>query len=303
MPIFLIPAIAIGAAAGVAAAAGAVGVVVKKRKDRKNRQKREQNARQHPEQRSTPTSPGTGPTTAAEPPRQHQERPQPQTRSRQPHDRSAERSRPAQRQPRRLPPYDRDALVKALDYAIAKAADDTLNAAFAEPQLARLSQGERISKVRQTAAAMRSALSNLRMPDYNDDIAAAAYLLQYHASHVGLAHTVINRMVQAGNSGKLLVSDTDRLHIVDLAAGTLAMQFGAAIAIAEALTRGESVQETVVDSIDINPAMLKAGQKAWAHFVNAVSDDANLTAVAAACRQLNQHSPLRDGTTADARCG
>ena len=278
MPVFLIPAIAIGAAAGVAAA-GAIGVAIKKRKDKKSRQKRGQNAYRHQEQRSTASSSSarpTGSTTTAEPPRQHQER--------------------AQRQQRRLPPYDRDALVKALDYAIAKAADDTLNAAFAEPQLAGLSQSERIDKVSQTAAAMRSALGNLRMPDYNDDIAAAAYLLQYHASHVGLAHAVINQMVQSGNSGKMMISDNERLHIVDLAAGTLAMQFGAAIAVAEALTRSENIQEMAVDSIDINPKMLQAGQKAWDRFIDVVSDDDKLTAVSEACQRIKTQTFIRADT-------
>ena len=120
---------------------------------------------------------------------------------------------------------------------------------------------------------MRAALRALRMPDYNNDILAAAYLLEYHPQHVGLAHAIVSQLVNSRGDGKLIVGDSSRLHVVDLAAGTLAMQFGVAIAVADALIRGELIEEVVVDSVDINPAMMKVGRIAWDKFVLNVQSD------------------------------
>ena len=66
-------------------------------------------------------------------------------------------------------------------------------------------------------------------------------------------------MMSLCNSEKRIVSNADRLRIVDLARGAPAMQFGTAIVVARSLIRGENIGETIVDSIDINQAMLIAG--------------------------------------------
>ena len=64
------------------------------------------------------------------------------------------------------------------------------------------------------------------------------------------------------------------------------MQFGIAIAVADALVRGEVIREVVIDSVDINPAMLKAGKKVWKYFADAFQSNESLTALAEACRLI-----------------
>jgi hypothetical protein len=305
---FFIP-VAIGIAVAGVAAAGAVGAAVKKRADKKKRQR--ESAGQKPVEqgqhrgRQPHYQPTQRPQRQQQPQtKERRQRPQPkeseQPSAQHPHDQTAQRQRERSQRPktperqpktqpqaaRKFPAYDRQALVKALDTAIATAAEGTLDAALAKPPFNHLSPREQTDKVRHKADAMRSALGGLRMPDYNDDITAAAYLLNYHPSHVGLAHAVVNQAVSSRDSGKMIVSDTRRLHVVDLASGTLAMQFGIAIAVADALVRGEVIREVVIDSVDINPAMLKAGKKVWKYFADAVQSNESLTALAEACRLI-----------------
>ena len=277
--------LAVGLAAG---AAGAVAVAVRRRK-----KKQQEKARQDQGQAHRPSSSNT-PVTEQ---RRRQQEP---SRQRQPHDRIGERSATQRKtiaerqhsyrpQPRRLPPYDRRSLVKALDQAIANAANDTLDAALAKPPFNRMSAYEQNQRVSTIADNMRSNLRGLRSPDYNNDILAAAYLLEYHAQHVGLAHAIVNQIVNSRGGSKLIVGDSGRLHVVDLAAGTLAMQFGVAIAVADALIQGELIERVIVDSVDISPAMLKVGRIAWDKFVLNVQNDANLTALAESCQLLEAH--------------
>ena len=300
--VFPIP-IAIGLAVAGVAAAGAVGAAIKKRADKKKRQR--ESARQDQEQAHRPSHSNT--------PGTEQRRQQETGRQRQPHDRASqspatqrrtisEGRRPYRPQPRRLPPYDKRSLVKALDLAIANAANETLNSALATSPFDRMSPHEQKQRVSAIADKMRSNLHGLQSPDYNDDILAAAYLLNYHPSHIGLAHAIVNHIVNSRIGGKLIVGDSNRLHVVDLAAGTLAMQFGVAIAVADALIRGELIERVVVDSVDISPSMLKVGRIAWEKFVLNVQSDEKLATLAESCQLIETHRyvlpnavPERDG--------
>lgn len=297
--------IAVGLAAG---AAGAIAVAVRRqrRRNRRNREKQQESAHPGQEQAHRPSN---GNTSVTEQRRRQQE----PSRQRQPHDHTSqqsasqrkpvvERRRQSKTQPRKVTPYDRQALVKALDKAIAQASSDTLDSALATSPFDRMSPHEQKQRVSAIADNMRSNLHGLELPDYNNDILAAAYLLNYHPSHIGLAHAMVNRMVNSRGVGKLIVGDSGRLHVVDLAAGTLAMQFGIAIAVADTLTRGERIEEVVVDSVDISPAMLKVGRIAWDKFVLNVQSDVKLTALAESCQLIETHRyvlpgavPQRDG--------
>ena len=311
---FFIP-IAIGVAVAGVAAAGAVGAAVKKRVDKKKRQR--ERAGQKPveqgqhQEKQTHNQPAQSPRRQQSQTAERHQRPQSQPKERehpsgrQPRDQTAQHQRPqspktperqpnTQPLPRKFPTYDRQALVKALDTAIATAAEDTLEAAFLTPPFNHLSPCERTEKVRHNADAMRSALGGLRMPDYNDDITSAAYLLNYHPSHVGLAHAIVDHMMKSRGVGKLIAGDSGRLHVVDLASGTLAMQFGIAIAVADALVRGENIKGVVVDSVDDSlPAMLKVGRIAWDKFVLNVQSDENLIALAESCELIEPHRYVR----------
>ena len=296
--------LAIGAGLGVAAVAGAAGAAYKRHKNKKKRQHAEEQQRQSEQaqrrQRQTmrprTSSPQREDTATRQRVEEHsqQKSPRPQPASEQ-----SQHKRP---QPLQLPPYDRQALVKALDQAVAKAASDTLDAALAKPPFNAMPSYDKKIYVARTADDMRSDLSRLRMPDYDNDITAAAYLLNYHPSHIGLAHAIVSQV--AATNGKLSISNTNRLRIIDLAAGTLAMQFGIAIAVADALIRGEPISEVVVDSVDINPAMMRVGRIAWENFVLTTKSDKNLTALAESCRLIEPHRYVRHDTfpTRDGEC-
>ena len=319
MPIF-IPVVIGFAVAGTVGAASAIGTVVKKRIEKKKREdeiaRQRKSAEQQEAVRQRQAAQEAKARQAAveqqeEVARQRQAAQEAKARqaaveqqeevARQ---RQAAQHTEAEREARlrRLRPYDKQSLVKALDQAIAKAANDTLDAALAKPPYSQMSSQEQTHKIARNANDMRSALHDLRMPDYNDEITVAAYLLNYHPSHVGLAHAIVNRMVASLNYGKLIAGHSGCLHVVDLASGTLAMQFGLAIAVADALVRGEVIDKVVIDSVDINPAMLKGGRIAWDNFVDVVSNNENLTALAEACRLIESHRytrhdavPSRDG--------
>lgn len=312
--VFFIPVV-IGAAVAGVAAAGAVGVAVKKRRDKQKRQ-RENSVQTPVEQELRPGGQAQSrPAQRAERQRSQiadrGQRPQPQRGQRENrlgkplHDKTVQRQpkRPqgfqaperqpgTQPQPRKLPMYDKRSLVKALDVAIAKAASDTLDAAFAQPPLSSLSPDERFQRVACSANDMRLALGSLKTANYNDDITAAAYLLNYHPSHIGLAHATVNQFVRS-HGGQLISDDSGHLHIVDLASGTLAMQFGIAIAVADALIRGDRIEAVVVDSVDISPEMLKVGRMAWENFVLNVQSDENLVALAESCQLIEPHRYVR----------
>ena len=314
--------IAIGAAVAGVAAAGAVGVAVKKRRDKKKRQR--ENSVQTPvdQERHPGGQPHSRPAQRAQRQRsqtaERGQRPQPQRERQENRSGQPLRDKTIQRQPKRpqgpqasetqpgtrprkLPPYDKQALVKALDMAIAKAASDTLEAAFAQPPLSSLSPEVRFQRVVGAADEMRSALGSLKTANYNDNITAAAYALNYHPSHIGLAHATVDQFVRS-RGGPLISDDSGHLHIVDLASGTLAMQFGIAIAVADALIRGERIKAVVVDSIDISPEMLKVGRMAWDNFILNVQNDEKLAALAGSCQIIEPHRyirydavPARDG--------
>lgn len=315
--VFFIPIIpvAIGVAVAGVAAAGAVGVAVKKRKDKKKKRSASANA-QPPRQEQHPGGQShdqvgqrlrrqSSPTVERSERRQRQVQrevhPRRQPRA-QPFEPPQAQQRPHRPQPRKLPPYDKQSLVKALDAAIAKAAGETLEAALVKPPFNQMSHAGQVNMVRQKADAMRQALGGLRMPDYDDDIIVAAYLLEYHPQHVGLAHATANQVVNSRGKGSLIVDDADSLRFVDLASGTLAMQFGVAIAVADALSRGEKIEKIVVDSVDLSQTMLKAGQCAWEYFCDAARNDDRLESVAEACQLIESHRyicydavPQRDG--------
>jgi hypothetical protein len=304
MPIF-IPVVIGLAVAGTVGAAGAIGTVVKKRIEKKKRkdeiarqqksaeQREADRQRKSAEQREAARQRQAAEKAAAQ--QAAAEREEEAAQQRQAAEKAEAQQAEAEREARlrRLRPYDKQSLVKALDQSIAKAASDTLDAALAKPPFDQMTSHERTDIVRRKANAMQSSLGSLRMPDYNDDITAAAYLLEYHPQHVGLAHAIVNQAVTSRDSGKLIAGDSGSLHIVDLAAGTLAMQFGAAIAVAEALNRGETVGKVVVDSVDISPTMLKVGRIAWDNFVLSVQSDKNLVALAESCRLIEPHRYVR----------
>ena len=60
------------------------------------------------------------------------------------------------------------------------------------------------------------------------------------------------------------------MQVVGFGAGALAMSFGTALAVADALANGENIAAVRVDAIDTGGPMLEMGLKLWNEFASEV---------------------------------
>ncbi len=181
---------------------------------------------------------------------------------------------------------DRAAVIEALDKAIARAGLNALAAAMAKPPYSAMEPDARKQAVLAKSDALRESLGNLVPPDYADDVTAAAYLFTYQASHIGLAWAMIGDMAQNRLNSNLLLTDSGKLHVIDFGCGALAMQFGVALAVAEAIENGEQIDTVIIDGIDTSKQMQEMGMSVWQEFSKAVDSGLRLEALSRACRLI-----------------
>ena len=186
-------------------------------------------------------------------------------------------------------------IVSALDKAITKVGSELLDAAMANPPYSVMPPSAQRRSILESSDDLRTALGNLRMPNYNDDVTVAAYLFYYQASHIGLAWAMINEMVRRQPESRLLTAGSNHLQVVDFGCGALAMQFGVALAVAEAMKNGEEVEAISIDGIDTSSKMQDAGRALWREFVDVVSKDNDLGNLSRVCQLItfNQHRDYR----------
>ncbi|MCY3867959.1 MAG: hypothetical protein OXG87_00305 [Gemmatimonadetes bacterium] len=141
---------------------------------------------------------------------------------------------------------------------IAKIILDEVITTVSEQEFNRLASGLNINEKPEDK--VRYALESLgklgigEMSDYHDEWVALFYHW-YQPAHINLAYSMIK------STGIL----NEKLHIVDFGCGSLAMQFGVALAVADKINK-KSITEIRIDSIDTSPAMIKVGQKMWELF-------------------------------------
>ena len=174
-------------------------------------------------------------------------------------------------------------VINALDHAIAEAGKRELNLALDEPEYDHVIPDAKYRQTARKADELRNSLRRLQMPDYHDPLIADAYLLYYHPSHVELAYALVADQARHHPGDQLLRPGKTKLHVIDLAAGNLAMQFGVAIAVALAIERGQRIDEVLITNIDPSQAMLQAGYDAWSEFLDTVSSDPDLRPLQIAC--------------------
>ena len=102
---------------------------------------------------------------------------------------------------------------------------------------------------------MRNELRNLRSPDYSNPSTAIAYLLEYHASHVNMAYTLMHELDHRLPGG----FPTDS-QVADFGAGTLAMLHGAWLYQCEMALSGRNPPQIEFVCIDDSQDMLRTGQ-------------------------------------------
>ena len=190
---------------------------------------------------------------------------------------------------------DRGAVIEALDKAIARAGLNALAAAMEKPPYVSMSPNAQRQAVSSKSDDLRNSLGNLVPPDYSDDVTAAAYLFTYQTSHIGLAWAMIGDMAQNRPNSNLLLTDSGKLHVIDFGCGALAMQFGVALAVAEAIENGEQIDTVLIDGIDTSRRMQDIGTSAWQEFRKAVDSGLRLEALSRACRLIdfNCHDDFR----------
>ena len=151
-----------------------------------------------------------------------------------------------------------------LDAAVAKSG---------ETEFQRLTAGltsiQRASSVDKAANSV-NRVQQLAMPKYEEELVALFYAVRFHLSHVNLAYSMITRMVAMRDRVNFQLTDTGRLHIVDFGCGTMVMRFGVILAVADALERGQNIEEVHIDSIDPNIPMVNIGVKIWNEFLTQV---------------------------------
>ena len=190
---------------------------------------------------------------------------------------------------------DREAVIEALDKAIARAGLNALTAAMEKPPYVSMQPDAKRQEVSSKSDALRKSLGNLVPPDYADDVTAAAYLFTYQTSHIGLAWAMIRDMTQNRLDSNLLLTDSGKLHVIDFGCGALAMQFGVALAVAEAIENGEQIDMVTIDGIDTSKQMQDMGMSVWQEFSKAVDSGLRLEALSRACRliEYNCHDNYR----------
>ena len=163
--------------------------------------------------------------------------------------------------------------------AVANAIDNALTT-VAMREYNRLANGmspEQIKGKIEYALDSLGELSNTRgnMPSYDEWV--ALFYHWYQPSQVNLAYSMI----------KSTTIVNDKLYIVDWGCGSLAMQFGVALATADALEQMQPVSEIRIDSLDTSDAMVNMGQKIWEQFKVEVNRNANLRYVSLACEIIS----------------
>lgn len=162
------------------------------------------------------------------------------------------------------------AVAKALDASIADVAAkefDRLSRRLSDQEIA-----ERILRALQAL----DGLQNNDMPTYNA-WDALFYLTWYQPRQINLAYTVVYRIPKDQNP----LGGRGDLQVVDFACGALAMQFGLALAAADALEEHGSCPQIAIVSTDKSTEMRRIGRETWARFRDEVSDGTKYPELAA----------------------
>lgn len=163
----------------------------------------------------------------------------------------------------------------------AKAALDSAIAEIAGEEYARLS-GELspivMPKITEYALKELDKLQDRVMPNY-DRWVAPFYISWYQPGQINLAYSMIADLTSA----KGAFTDAGNLHVVDFGCGALAMQFGVALAAADAIRNGQTIAAIQIDCLDASPDMISVGVKLWERFKSKVNNAPDLAELTQAC--------------------
>ncbi len=178
-----------------------------------------------------------------------------------------------------------DAVTKALDATITKVATE---------QLVWLSSGLSSGEVAADLHRSLRSINRLRtggIPTYNA-WDALFYLVWYQPSQINLAYTLARNTRQDKNP---LQSGAGSLQVIDFGCGSLAMQFGLALAAADTLMEHGTLPQVAIISEDSSAPMRDIGLKLWVNFINEISDTQkhpDLESLRQVCEQMRFDSRI-----------
>ena len=146
---------------------------------------------------------------------------------------------------------------------------DEATAEVAWGQLGRL-QSESEASNHETALAILHALKELEKlrtggtPDYDYPWLPPLYALWYQSSHTQMAYHITGAI--PSNLNPFHDDGPSSLHLIDFACGTMAMQFGTAIAAAELLESSGRLVTINITSSDLSSPMWSFGRELWLRF-------------------------------------
>lgn len=142
---------------------------------------------------------------------------------------------------------------------------DQVIAETAKTHFAKISKGlsdSSIASKHEAALKEQDKLSEgMEKPNYDDEWFALHYLLYYQPKQINLAYHAIKWMP----TDKQINTNT-RLNIFDFACGSLATQFGLAIAMADIIDCGGDINHALIQCVDSAPAMVELGKTMWKEF-------------------------------------
>lgn len=185
---------------------------------------------------------------------------------------------------------------EALDKAITKVVRSEFN---------RISKNLNAFKTAQKVENALIQLSKLQdgiMPNY-DEWVTPFYTSWYQPAQINLAYSMVTAMVKETCDGAL--TSMGRLNVYDFGCGALAMQFGVALAAADALRNRQKLDSVYIASSDTSEAMINIGVKVWDQFKSEVRKESRLSHLSQACdlieTQIVSHRPARK-SSADEVC-
>ena len=134
------------------------------------------------------------------------------------------------------------------------------------------------------------------MPAY-DEWDAVFYATWYHPGHVNLAYTLIEKIPAPHNP---LKSGKGSLHVRDFGCGTLAMQFGLALAAADSVAQLRTFPRVNIFSEDSSRPMVAIGRRIWSAFIGEIASRRKyptLNALRRVCRSMTFEAQRKDADT------
>ena len=176
-----------------------------------------------------------------------------------------------------------DALtVQIIDEAVADAATELLNQASRSKHFDH--------SLKDAMVKMTGDLTRCQMADYAHPAIAIAYLVHYQIPRTGLAAYLLQKAAQQRHGNPLILTKDKPLHVIDFGCGTLAVQLGLAVTLAEAIKAGIQQPAVRITSIDRARSMLNSGQTLWNHLSERARRTRQLTALYQAMQSIRANT-------------